>query len=495
MNNLKSKPGFILLSFFLFYFIPFYTHAQTPLINYTQVLNLGAVAPIDLVNPYDGTNRLFIVERAGRIRILSGGAVSSTAFLDLRSTGLISLQGEQGLLSLAFAPNYATSGYFFIYYTNAAGSIEVARYQRSALNPDEADINSARILITIPHPNYTNHNGGKLNFGSDGYLYFATGDGGSGDDPLNNAQNGNELLGKMLRLNANTTTDIAPWYSIPPDNPYVGDAAVRDEILALGLRNPFRWSFDRNGTGPWDLWIADVGQNFYEEVHYSAGGIRKTNYGWRCFEGMHDNSSVADCNPPDYEPPIFEYYHDSLGGRAITGGLVYRGSAYPALQGWYICNDFLNPNSWVVKPNGNVQSIFNRQGGQPPNIAAYAEDLAREIYAVALNGILYRIDLSGVLQLKLKSFFVLNKNGTNEITWETSAEQNLQEFEVQMSTDGINFTTIGKLGAVNSSNGHRYSFNHSSLQNGSVFYRLRMNDFNGNPEYSNIFKIGSSTLR
>jgi glucose/arabinose dehydrogenase len=495
MNNLKTKPWLMLAAFILFHFIPFYIHSQTPLISYTQVLNLGAVAPIDIVNPYDGTNRLFIVERAGRIRIFSGSAVSPTAFLDLRSTGLISTQGEQGLLSLAFAPNYATSGYFFIYYTNAAGSIEVARYQRSALDPNEADPSSARILLTIPHPTFTNHNGGKLNFGSDGYLYFGTGDGGSSNDPSGNAQDGNELLGKMLRLNANTTTDIAPWYTIPPDNPYVGDAAVRDEILAIGLRNPFRWSFDRNGSGPWDMWIADVGQNFYEEVNYTPGGIRKLNYGWRCFEGLHDNPAVADCNPPDYEPPIFEYEH-SLGnaGHSITGGLVYRGSAYPGLQGWYICIDYLNPNGWVVKPNGAGLTIFNRQGGQPVNITAYAEDLGREIYAVALNGILYRVDQSGVLPLKLKSFFVLNKNGTHEISWETSAEQNLKDFEVQSGTDGVHFTTIGKLGAVNSSAGHRYFFNHSSTQGGSVFYRLRMNDLNGNPGYSNIFKIESSII-
>ncbi len=265
--------------------------ASNASISVDEVIASGLQAPVFITHAGDNSGRLFVLEQPGRIRVIKQGMLLSTPYLDI--TSLVLYGGERGLLGLAFHPNYKQNGTFYVNYTRQTdGATVIARYRVSATNPDLADSASATILMIIPQP-YANHNGGCLQFGQDGYLYIGMGDGGSGGDPQNYAQNINSLLGKMLRIDVNNGNP----YAIPPDNPYVNRDGA-DEIWALGLRNPWRFSFDRL-TG--DLYIADVGQNAWEEVNFQAanaqGGI---NYGWRCREGAHPYNSNPPCNDASF---------------------------------------------------------------------------------------------------------------------------------------------------------------------------------------------------
>ncbi len=316
-------------------------------INLTLVVS-GLSRPTYVTAAPNDRARLFIVEKLGRIRIYKNNTLLATPFIDIdavvRSSG-----NEEGLLSMAFHPAYASNGYFFVYYTNNNGDLEIARYSVTA-NPDVADPNSALILLTIPHPTNTNHNGGQLQFGPDGYLYLGTGDGGSGGDPPNNAQNTGVLLGKMLRLDV----DQGEPYAIPPSNPFVGPGNPRDEIWSIGLRNPWRFSFDRL-TG--DLWIGDVGQDAWEEVdREAAGSAGGLNWGWDCYEGTHpygSNPSQPYCTGLDFTWPVYEY-SQSGGGCSVTGGYVYRGSPNSTYFGDYLFADYCIPNTvWTLRFSGS----------------------------------------------------------------------------------------------------------------------------------------------
>lgn len=360
--------------------------------------------PVQVTNAGDGSNRLFVVEQDGRIRIINSPVV--TPFLDISSLVRSASdpppnQGgsEEGLLSVAFHPDYENNGYFYVYYNNINSDIVIARYSVSS-NPNIANSASGVTILTIPHPGETNHNGGQLMFGPlDGYLYAGTGDGGSGNDPPNNAQNINSLLGKVLRLNVTGVTT----YSIPPGNPYAGAAPGADEIWDLGLRNPFRYSFDRgdsSGNGKGDLYIGDVGQNAREEISYHAattpGGV---NFGWRCKEGTLINPNVTPCSPAllaSLTDPIAEYNNPAQ-GRAVTGGFVYRGSLYPALKGYYFFADFVSRRIWSIFKTGSTFSApaveINDAGF---NISAFGEDEQGELYVVGYNGSIYRLaDVNG----------------------------------------------------------------------------------------------------
>ncbi len=358
-----------------------------PLINYNTVIS-GLSAPVDIVNAGDGTNRLFIVQQgssgSASIRVYSAAYVSLGTFLTV--TG-IATGGEQGLLSMAFHPDYETNGFFWVYYTNGNGDLELSRYKVSAGNPNVADASSKQVVITIPHPGQTNHNGAKLNFGSDGYLYFATGDGGGGGDPNNNAQNGNNLLGKMLRINVSTGT-TSPFYSVPTDNPFISNPNVLDEIWALGLRNPFRWSFDRLND---NMWIGDVGQGQKEEVNYrTAAQSAGVNYGWRCYEGTLAFNTTG-CQPQsNYVFPVFEY--NNLQGNntpaSVVGGFVYRGAAHPSMQGYYYCCDVYTGNLYKINITNFSSST---QTGLPTLVVGFGETEAGELLAVSLNGNAYTL--------------------------------------------------------------------------------------------------------
>lgn len=336
----------------------------------------GFTSPVDIEHPV-GDTRLFVVQQTGAIRILNAnGTINPTNFLTL-TTATISNGSERGLLGLAFHPNYATNGYFYVNYTNTAGNTVIARYTVSA-NPDVADATSATTILTVAQP-FSNHNGGSLKFGPDGYLYIGMGDGGSAGDPGNRAQNINENLGKMLRIDV----DAASPYGIPTDNPYVGITG-NDEIWATGLRNPWKFSFDMaNG----DLWIADVGQNQYEEINkIAAPTTTGLNFGWKCYEGNSVYSSCAGSLV--YTFPVAEYSHAG-GPCSITGGYVYRGSLYPNLVGKYIFADYCSNKVGYVNDSGAIVWTTAFSG---TNITTFGQDINGEIYVGgSSNGVIYKL--------------------------------------------------------------------------------------------------------
>ena len=348
----------------------------------------GFIKPVDI--SHAGDDRLFISEQRGQIHILRpDGSIDPTPFLNIQSQ-VKSSGNEQGLLGLVFHPDYATNGYFFVNYITQAGSTHVSRFQVDSLNPDLANITSEEVLLSIIQP-FTNHNAGDLNFGPDGYLYIATGDGGSGGDPQNNGQKGLSLLGKILRIDVDNETP----YAIPANNPFVNDTSVKDEIWSLGWRNPWRFSFDRQ-TG--DMWVADVGQGDFEEVSFEAanstGGL---NFGWRCLEGANIFNATNCGQISAYEPPIFEYKHSFNVGSSITGGYVYRGSNYPILQGHYIFGDYNSGQVWTLYSNGNGGWDTTQQGALfgRDRLSTFGEDVNGELYvADHKSGTIYQIEES-----------------------------------------------------------------------------------------------------
>jgi uncharacterized protein (TIGR03437 family) len=341
----------------------------------------GLTSPLYVTNARDGSGRLFILEQPGSIRVIRRGETSpvATPFLDI--TAKVLSGGEQGLLGLAFHPQYRINRRFFVNYTRIPdGATVISEFRVSASNPYVADTDE-RILLTIAQP-FANHNGGMIEFGPDGYLYIGLGDGGSGFDPDNRAQNIEDLLGKMLRIDVNNTDGKAP-YSSPPDNPFFGSAPGRDEIYALGLRNPFRWSFDR-ATG--ELYAGDVGQNVIEEIDIIKRG---GNYGWRVFEGTQC-TSIDPCDPSRFIPPIYEYDHS--GGRcSVTGGYVYRGSRGTFPVGSYLFGDFCSGEIFI-RHNSSVNLLLDTE----LLLASFGEDELGEIYVADLGGSVFRLATPGV---------------------------------------------------------------------------------------------------
>lgn len=360
-------------------FIAITTKAQTIAI---QSFASGFSGAVEITHA--GDDRLFVVQQGGLIRILNAnGTINSTAFLNL--SGLISSGGERGLLGLAFHPNYASNGYFFVNYTNTSGNTVIARYSVSTTNPDIANTTGV-ILMTITQP-YSNHNGGSIKFGPDGYLYIGMGDGGSAGDPENRAQNINTNLGKMLRIDVNTT--IAPYYSSPVTNPYVGITG-NDEIWAIGVRNPWKFSFNRNNG---DLWIADVGQNNIEEINKIVSPLPTgLNFGWRCYEG-NTAYNTAGCVPiGSITMPVAQYTH-SGGNCSITGGYVYTGSMYPNLLNKYFFADYCVNRIGYVNTDTNAVTYTPTFTGSN-NFTSFGEDINGELYITNSNTIYKIIDSS-----------------------------------------------------------------------------------------------------
>ena len=348
-------------------------HAQTPRITLEQIA-AGLNQPVFLTSAKDGTNRRFIVEQIGRIRLLQPGSSSSTQFLDISSRVLF--EGERGLLGLAFHPQFSINRRFFVNYTRRPdGATVIAEYHASAANPNLADATTETVLLTISQP-YENHNGGMIEFGPDGYLYIGMGDGGSGNDPENRAQNLTELLGKMLRIDADRPQ------SPPPTNPFFGSISGRGEIFAYGFRNPWRFSFDRL-TG--QLYVADVGQDAREEIDIVTSG---GNYGWRVFEGTRcTNLGPASCTAPGFIPPIAEYVNTGSSGRcSIIGGYVYRGTQANLPNGAYVYGDYCSGEIFMLKDG--VQTVLLDTAFE---ISSFGEDESGEVYVVNLGGSVYRI--------------------------------------------------------------------------------------------------------
>jgi glucose/arabinose dehydrogenase len=348
----------------------------TPLSAATQLVPVvtGLSSPVFVGHAGDGSNRLFIVEQGGAIRVVQPGGSTATVFLDINSRVLSG--GERGLLGLAFHPQYGANGRFFVFYTrNGDGALVIAEYRVSS-NPNVAD-NAETVLLTIPHPSFSNHNGGMIAFGFDGFLYIGTGDGGSGNDPPNNAQNIESLLGKILRINVNSGSP----YSSPGDNPYVG-VPGRDEIFAIGLRNPWRFSFDRI-TG--QMWVGDVGQGAREEVNTPI--VKGGNYGWRVFEGsLCTGLDASLCNSPaNFIPPVFDYTHG--GGRcSVTGGYAYRGSSGTFQTGSYLYADYCTGEVFLW--DGSSQQLVLNAGSP---ISSFGEDQQGELYVVNHGGSISRL--------------------------------------------------------------------------------------------------------
>jgi glucose/arabinose dehydrogenase len=359
----------------------FSTAAAAQQVELQQIAS-GLNRPVAITHA--GDNRLFIVLQGGTIVIHDGTSLLPGTFLDI--TSLIGdSSNEKGLLGLAFHPRYAENGFFFVNYTDTNGNTVVARYTVPAGTPNRADPSTARVILRVNQP-FANHNGGQLQFGPDGYLYIGMGDGGSGGDPGNRAQNLNELLGKMLRIEV----DSGSPYAIPPSNPFIGRAHVRPEIWASGLRNPWRFSFDRATS---ELYIADVGQGEREEINLQpATSIGGENYGWRLMEGQQCFNPSTNCNNGSLILPIIDYGHDE--GCSVTGGYVYRGARYPRLQGLYVYSDYCTGTIWGASRNEAGTWSSRVLLDTSHQVSTFGEDAAGELYVArhsATSGAVFRI--------------------------------------------------------------------------------------------------------
>ncbi|MGH2666234.1 PQQ-dependent sugar dehydrogenase [Flavobacterium sp.] len=389
-----------------------------------QSFATGFTSPVEITHA--GDSRLFVVQQGGIIKILnSNGTTNAVAFLDI--SGIISSGGERGLLGLAFHPNYATNGYFYVNYTNPSGNTVIARYSVDSGNPSIANPASALVLLTITQP-FSNHNGGSIKFGPDGFLYIGMGDGGSGGDPGNRAQNTTELLGKMLRIDVNSGSP----YGIPAGNPYVGIAGA-DEIWAIGVRNPWKFSFNRSNG---DLWIADVGQNNVEEINKVTSTQAGLNYGWRCYEGNSAYNTTGCAAMGTMTFPLAVVNH-STGVCSITGGYVYTGTMYPAFAGKYFFTDYCKPQIGMMTSVGAVTYSASFAGN---NFTTFGEDTNGELYVAAINnGTVYKIYDSSLSVSEFdKTLFAVYPNpAKSEVFIRKSNESYPVEVEI--------FDTNGKL--------------------------------------------------
>ncbi|MAE07394.1 MAG: cadherin [Bacteroidetes bacterium] len=433
---------------------------------YLNLFATGFSDPVDIANA--GDSRLFIVEQAGKIKIIDeGGNVNPVPFLDI--TSIVIDGGERGLLGLAFHPDYINNGYFYINYTSQStgGDTQISRFKVSSGNPDIAEPGSELHILTIAQP-FGNHNGGDLDFGPDGYLYIGMGDGGSGGDPGNRAQNPLEMLGKMLRIDI----DNGSPYSIPATNPFVGDPTTLDEIWALGLRNPWRFSFDSQ-TG--DMWIADVGQNAWEEIDFqSATSSGGENYGWRCYEGSHP-FNTSGCPPASaFVFPIYEYSQSgSPGGCSVTGGVVYRGSQYPALDGHYFLSDYCGGWIMTIYYNGISWVTINHGTWSGEGFSTFGEDVTGEVYVAGLfTGKIWKIEEI------INSVIDKDNNIVSSIFPNPFKESTTIKFEYDATnTYKLNiYDVYGKLVfTVDNITQGEISLNRDDMVNGIYFFEIRTN--------------------
>jgi glucose/arabinose dehydrogenase len=460
--------------FFLVIFTIFLTgtnnNAQYTLQN--AFPNLTFTGPLFLTHSDDNTNRIFVVEQTGRIKVFSNSSSAVLAKVYLNITDRVSSGGEKGLLGLAFHPDYETNGYFYVYYTNATSSV-ISRFQVTS-NPDSANKNSEFQLLTFAQPT-TNHKGGWIGFGpTDGYLYIASGDG--GDSPT--AQNITKFLGKILRIDVNGGTP----YSIPTTNPFYDSTGnVVREIYAWGFRNPWRCSFDPV-TG--NLWAGDVGENAWEEIDIIVNG---KNYGWNVMEGLHCYSPTVGCNTTGKTLPIWEYAHGPE--CSITGGYVYRGPNVPELQGKYIYGDYCSRKIWALTYDGinppTNQLLVTATG----SITSFGVDQNNEIHLTSSNGTIYRFTPS-LAPVELSSFSaVILENGIN-LKWRTETEVSNYGFDVLRSVQNDIWEKIGFVeGHGNSNSPKDYSFIDENVTAGKYSYRLKQIDTDGKFKYCKVIVV------
>ena len=439
----------------------------------------GFTRPVKVTNAYD--SRLFVGEIGGRIKIVKNGTLLSEPFLDISSK--INDPDWAGIYSFVFAPNYQTSGYFYVMYVlKNSPQVQISRFSRSISNPDKADESSELQILTIPYEDVAaGHRGGDLAFGKDGYLYISTGDNGPGSrgdigDPNNNSQNLNKLFGKILKIDVNSAA--------PADN-------ILDKIFALGLRNPWRFSFDRS-TG--DLWIGDNGQDAWEEVNYLQYpfGQGLTNFGWRCMEG-NENYPYAPvpCEIlPSHTPPkyLFAGFSKSVPNTdaSVMGGYVYRGSKYRSFTGYYFFGNYSTGKIGFVSQSGtgSFHSTLSY-----PSIISFGEDVDGELYVLSfLNGTLSKItNPAEPLPVKLEYLTAKQENCVIQLTWRTSLEVDFSRFEVEHSTDARTFSKTNSI--TQSGANHIYTIKDEKALPDSNFYRLKMINNDGSFQYSSMVSI------
>lgn len=399
----------------------------------------GLQRPVDIAQAGDA--RLFIVEQAGRIRILDGNRnLLASPFLDIQNR-VENGANEQGLLGLAFDPDYAQNGHFFVNYTRSNDSTVIARFTVDPANPNEALADSEVRLLTIYQP-FTNHNAGDLAFGPDGFLYIPTGDGGSGNDPRRSGQDGQSLLGKILRIDPQPDGS----YRVPADNPFIANPEFLDEIWSYGLRNPWRISFDRQ-TG--ELWIADVGQDAREEINVqAANSTGAENYGWRCFEGTLDLFGNECASDEVITFPIHEYSHDR-NGASVTGGFVYRGTTYPDLVGRYFYGDIVLGRIWSLTPDGNGGFENRVLLSDGIGVSTFGEDAAGELYLAELSGTIYRLQGSPATSTNspnpLNALRVYPNPATGPVTLEVNTQKGNLPIEWQLYGSKGELITAGMI--------------------------------------------------
>lgn len=414
----------------------------------------GFTSPIELVNA--GDNRLFVVQQNGIIRIVQpDGSINATDFLNI-STKII-YGGERGLLGLAFHPQYATNGKFYVYYNaTTTGNITVAKYTVSTSNPDVANASSEEVLLNIPKP-FSNHNGGCIKFAPDGNLWISTGDGGSGGDPNNYSQNTNSFLGKMLRINV----DGSNGYTIPADNPFAGATVGLDEIWSYGLRNAWKFSFDTTNN---NVLIADVGQGNYEEINRMSVSTAGINYGWRCYEGNNTYNTSGCAASSTMTFPIVAYNHSS-GRCSVTGGYVYRGSTYVDLQGKYVFTDYCIPQIGYLNSIDQIIWSSNFSGN---SFSSFGEDINKELYVVSISGTIYKLKTNYLSTSENEIIeYRLYPNPTKEKLFLSGLKENNLEIEF--------FSLEGKL-IKKSSFSSDNSLDVSFLEKGNYFINVLQNN-------------------
>ncbi len=453
------KKSFIPILFIVLIFSSI-SYSQFQLENAFPSLTFSS--PVGIYPPGDGTDRLFVVEQQGIIKVFENNRNTANAKTFLNITDIVTSGGETGLLGLAFHPDYANNGYFYVDYTapNPLRTV-IARFQVSSANPDSAVKSSELILLEIDQP-YSNHNGGQIVFGPDGYLYIGMGDGGSGGDPQDNAQNLQVLLGKILRIDVDNP-EGGMNYGIPPDNPFVNNnQGYREEIYTYGMRNPWRFSFD-----PVDgkLWCGDVGQNLYEEIDIIQNG---KNYGWRCYEGFH-SYNLSGCNAPEYTFPVWEYSH-SGSNCSITGGYVYRGMRRPELTGKYIYGDYCSRNIWQFRLADSSNSQIQNASA---SILSFGVDMNHELYICTSDSKIYQF----VPVLNAPSNLTASNAGSGqiELSWNSNST-NFSGFKIERKDSSNIFTLIDSVDAgtttyidnVNSASNYTYrviAYDDSSVSN------------------------------
>jgi len=445
--------------------------------------NLSFSSPVFLTHAGDSTDRVFVIEQAGRIKVFPNSSSSSTAKVFLDITDRVLSGGERGLLGLAFHPDFENNGFFYVNYTfsaNGNDSTRIARFNVTS-NPDSADKNSELQILKFDQP-YSNHNGGWIGFGpEDGYLYIGTGDGGSGGDPQNNGQSITTMLGKILRIDVDSGTP----YDIPTTNPFYDSTGnVAREIYAWGMRNPWRCSFDPV-TG-W-LWAGDVGQNAWEEIDLIENG---KNYGWRCYEGTH-TYNTAGCNYPEYIDPIWEYGHSPE--CSITGGYVYRGPGVPSLVGKYIYGDYCSSKIWSLEYDGITpivnQYLLNSNG----NITSFGVDQQNELYITSFNGNIYRFTPT-VTSIETEinpSEYLLEQNYPNPFNPSTIIKFNLPEESnvIVKIYDSLGKEIDSIVTGIQQKGSYQKTWNAKGFATGVYFVKMNAKSLSSDRAYSNVIKI------